>query len=54
MKTINLTANEIVTLILEGSIERDGYRIQPNSSYLAILALLANEMDQGIPHAKLC
>ena len=54
MQTINLTADEIVKLIMEQSIEREGCRIKPNSSYLAILTLLANEMDQGISHAKLC
>lgn len=51
-KLITLTASEIISLIKEKAIQRDGICIASTSSFLAILSLLDDEMVKELPNAR--
>lgn len=46
MTTLHLTAQEIVSLLMEMPIEKGNLRICSNSSFLSILALLEQKMTK--------
>lgn len=51
---INLTPEELLSLIKEKTVKRDGICIAANASFLTILALLHEEMARRrMPYAKL-
>ena len=52
-QSIDLTTEELITLIKKRTLKKNGIRIDSNSSFLAVLALLYEEMAQRMPYAKL-
>lgn len=49
---ITLTAEDILSLIMEKSVKRKNLCISSNSSFLAILGLLDDEMIKRLAHVK--
>ena len=45
-KPINLSAEDIISLITEQSVKKEGFCISSNSSFLAIMSLLADELSK--------
>jgi len=52
MTKIQLTSDEIISLIKEKTIKKDGFAISSNSSFLSILGLLNDEMVQELSYAR--
>jgi hypothetical protein len=48
--TVILTAEEILSLLLEQSISREDFKISCNASFLAIMSLLTHELTKDIKH----
>jgi hypothetical protein len=49
---ITLTADEIISLIKEKTVQRDGICIACSDSFLAVLSLLEFQMAKELPHVK--
>lgn len=49
---ITLTAEELLALILEKSVQREGLCLTSAGSFLAILGLLEHEMTKSMPHVR--
>jgi len=47
---IQLSANDIVALILEKTVHREDFTIASNSSFLAVLSLLSQKTNLDTPH----
>lgn len=45
-KSINLSAEDIISLITEHPVKKEGFCISSSSSFLAIMSLLAEELSK--------
>lgn len=51
-KSINLSAEEVISLITEQPVKKEGFCISSNSSFLAIMSLLSEKIAERLKDAN--